>query len=430
MKRRPFFERYSLLILMVAFFLVPFGLRGARMAVRGMRNDVKDWLPDRFEETTELEWFREHFPEGTYVVLSWDGCTGAADDERFRLLLDKFHPETPPSQRSAVTLLGEARRETEVSFVSEDLGLYTRNFKANVSNARQEFIGNQYGFYVTGDYHQNWGGANEKWLKGNDDTWYYILPDGDIFRWRGMDTLVGKAGRILQRWGTGENKLVGEFVASTGEQDGPWYYTDPRRLEADLFSTVITGPSLLHELTRENGALEGEYDIAKDRLTGLLFGADEYQTCFLISLNGHGKENLHRIVGRGLMGKPPGKLHSMAVEAGLQPAALPSMLPPPLDLLFTKPAPKIGPELRLGGPPVEGVHQPLEGEAEQRHERATGRAARSGPGPGPGPGRPAVLLPAEGDRHARRRRRPCRPSRRPGRRYASRAHPGRRTRST
>ena len=48
---------------MVVFFLVPFALRGARMAVQGMKNDVKDWLPKEFEETKDLDEFRQLFPQ-------------------------------------------------------------------------------------------------------------------------------------------------------------------------------------------------------------------------------------------------------------------------------------------------------------------------------------------------------------------------------
>ena len=59
MQRPTFFARRAILILVVVFFFVPFALRGARMAVQGMKNDVKDWLPKEFEETKDLEEFRQ-----------------------------------------------------------------------------------------------------------------------------------------------------------------------------------------------------------------------------------------------------------------------------------------------------------------------------------------------------------------------------------
>ena len=80
MQKPTFFARRAILILVVVFFFVPFALRGARMAVQGMKNDVKDWLPKDFEETKDLDEFRQHFLSEQFVLVSWDGCYG--DDAR------------------------------------------------------------------------------------------------------------------------------------------------------------------------------------------------------------------------------------------------------------------------------------------------------------------------------------------------------------
>jgi hypothetical protein len=37
----------------------------------------------------------------------------------------------------------------------------------------------------------NWGGQQEKWLKGEDNRWFFILPTGDIYRWDGSRTASG-----------------------------------------------------------------------------------------------------------------------------------------------------------------------------------------------------------------------------------------------
>ena len=81
-RKRLFFDRYALIILMVVFFFVPFGMRGARMAINNMRNEVKDWLPDSFEETEELAVFREYFWGEGFLVVSWDGCAGLGQTRR------------------------------------------------------------------------------------------------------------------------------------------------------------------------------------------------------------------------------------------------------------------------------------------------------------------------------------------------------------
>ena len=92
-----FLRTSRLLVLMAIFFLAPFALRGARMALQSMKNDVKDWLPSDFKETAELDWFRDHFLGEQFVVVSWEGCTGRSDDESFMTLVDKLFPEVPPS---------------------------------------------------------------------------------------------------------------------------------------------------------------------------------------------------------------------------------------------------------------------------------------------------------------------------------------------
>ncbi len=99
MKRQNFFARKSFIILLAAVFLLPIALRGARTAVENNRNDVTAWLPDGFEETKELNWFREHFLGEQFVVISWEGCT--LDDPRVEMLARKLVPdsETPDNER-------------------------------------------------------------------------------------------------------------------------------------------------------------------------------------------------------------------------------------------------------------------------------------------------------------------------------------------
>src|SRR6188474_3461976 len=97
MPQRKFFARHALVILVAVFFLVPFGLRGARLALQGMKNDVKDWLPKDLDETKDLDEFRRHFLNEQFVLVSWDGCHGDAADQRYQMFVAKLLPETPPS---------------------------------------------------------------------------------------------------------------------------------------------------------------------------------------------------------------------------------------------------------------------------------------------------------------------------------------------
>jgi hypothetical protein len=37
-----------------------------------------------------------------------------------------------------------------------------------------------------GSYAANWGGWNEKWIKGDGNAWYFITPSGGFYEWSGQ----------------------------------------------------------------------------------------------------------------------------------------------------------------------------------------------------------------------------------------------------
>src|SRR5262249_857260 len=45
----------------------------------------------------------------------------------------------------------------------------------------------QLGLSFAGTYYTNSWGLNEKWLLGNSNQWYFILPNGELHRW--LDTV-------------------------------------------------------------------------------------------------------------------------------------------------------------------------------------------------------------------------------------------------
>lgn len=66
-------ERHSFAIFCVFAALLGLIVPGAILAVRSNTNDVKDWLPDAYQETTDLLWYQQHFGAGSdhAVVLTW-----------------------------------------------------------------------------------------------------------------------------------------------------------------------------------------------------------------------------------------------------------------------------------------------------------------------------------------------------------------------
>ena len=367
--KKPFFARHALTVLMVVFFLVPFAFRGARMAVQRMKNDVKDWLPSDFEETSDLDWFRSHFLGEQFVVASWEGCIGNLDDERFASFVDGFFPEVPPSviqkrkNRPADKPVEYPKWQSVVNraeFTDEDLQLYTRQLAVGDLPPEDEFIGNRLGLFSPDDDRFDWGGKQEKWLKGKNDRWYYILPNGDLYRWKGGSTIVQPMVDAIQRFSNGKS-VSGELVVSLGEVDGPWYYEKPSRLSARLIKSVTTGPGLLHLLTKQGGVIEGDPELAHERLGGVFFGADKKQTCLVITLTDAAKDDLRRCLGRGILGKPTGHVLKVAQAAGINLPPKPSLAPPFITAFM--PAEEVPtPTIKLGGPPVDNVAIDEEGQ--------------------------------------------------------------------
>lgn len=370
MTEKPtFFGRYAIIVLMVTFFLVPFAMRGARMAVLGMKNDVRDWLPKGFSETAELAWFRKHFLSEQFVVLSWEGCHGDADDHRYQLFIAKLQPEVPPSVVAAQKAeQAAAEQGTETSESTADENATAAAAPEPAANADEQaarptryvhsgdFIGDRLGLYLVhgknGEFstYDDWGHRGEKWLRGRldpnsdgvEECWYYITPDGDLYRWDGVDSPVASAYRHFMRKYSDE-PTTGEIVHAFGAVDGKWYHEDPRRLRAQLFKTVTTGPDVYASMTAPGGELgqdERSKAEAKRRLTGMLFGPDGKQTCLVVTLSEAAKHNLHLVLGRGKMGKPRGRLFEIAQESNIAEN-----------------------ELRLGGPPVDNVAIDEEGSA-------------------------------------------------------------------
>ncbi len=355
---RSFFARWGLWILCLVFFLVPFALRGARMAVERLENNVKDWLPPSFAETSELTWFGKHFLGEQFIVVTWQGCS--ADDPSYRLLAEKLRREIQPPE-----------------FVDQDIDPETlteeqrRAYRKQLHRVEARRLGNELGLFTTDDYRENWGGREERWLLDRHDRWYFITPDGKLYRWSGGNNLVGAILVGIRRL-LGDTEARGELVAQLGEppteNDQNDFYDDPRRLNARLFSSLTTGPDVLQELAQVGGPLwpiggdlseEERAELARhealERLTGTLFGPDGKQTCLIVTLTEEAKKDLRRVVGRGVLGKPRGRLIQMADDAGVEPPPSPPVTP------FT---PERQPErvLRLGGPPVDNVAIDEEGQ--------------------------------------------------------------------
>ncbi len=285
--KSDFIARRALLILCVLFFLVPFAMRGARMSWERTENRVKDWLPATLEETQDLAWFDRYFVnEQASVVLTWDGCS--EKDESFRLFVQKLRNEIKPADE------GVADEESTSLGGSESGGEATADRVAQRvrESALARQLGDELGLYDTGDYHANWGGLHEKWLRGTGQSWYYITPQGELYRWNGSSHVLGALSRWFRRTVLGDTALDGTLVARLGQPPTGVatnaFHDDPQRLVARVLRSVTTGPEVLAELSAPGGATwpAGEASEAEraqqarraalDRLNGTFFGPEPY----------------------------------------------------------------------------------------------------------------------------------------------------------
>ena len=67
-------NRWAYVVLGLLGCLLPLTALAVRAAIRSNSNDVRDWLPAHFPETTQYRWFREQFGSEEFVVVSWPGC--------------------------------------------------------------------------------------------------------------------------------------------------------------------------------------------------------------------------------------------------------------------------------------------------------------------------------------------------------------------
>lgn len=264
-RRGPLGISIALAILLAFFFTLPAAFRAARLSLGNKENDVKDWLPSDFPETAELEWFADHFAGESFVLATWDDCN--VNDQRLTLLATKLRHESDsydPSQDFAPELAESYRRARAV--------------------------GNELQLLRAGDDHLNWGGENEKWLSTPGGQWYYLLPDGRLFRWEEPQNAPYAALRAINK-ARGTYQLGGTFVTAFGKPPGEKsgeplanaFYNDLTLLTASLFHTVQTGETIVDELASEGGSLwpidltreDMRATVARrtamDRLTGTLF---------------------------------------------------------------------------------------------------------------------------------------------------------------
>lgn len=270
----PLVGSVAMLLLCTVFFLLPFALRGAKLALGDMQNNVADWLPDDYPETQELAEFRKYFFGDQFAVVSGPWCKEG--NPAYTNLVRKIREESLEYEK----VLNESQSDEEI---------------------RAHQLGDEYALMYTGNYHEDWGLQREKWLKGSRDKWYFINRNGELFRWDGQNNVVDGAQRKIERMVHGKNMANGTYITRFGappdDENGipnP-FYANPQKMCCRPFKSVVTGPMVFDQMAGEEGTLRigkfGEEDLstfeakieAHKRLTGAVFGptpADDFKWTF------------------------------------------------------------------------------------------------------------------------------------------------------
>ena len=90
--RKTFLENWATLILCLALFAMPFILTGTVRAFKVYKSDIRQWLPDGFEESRTYDSFLKRFGADEMLVLSWENCT--IDNPQVRKLQEALENAT------------------------------------------------------------------------------------------------------------------------------------------------------------------------------------------------------------------------------------------------------------------------------------------------------------------------------------------------
>ncbi|MEZ6132265.1 MAG: hypothetical protein R3C59_26690 [Planctomycetaceae bacterium] len=57
--------------------------------------------------------------------------------------------------------------------------------------ANEIALDDEFNFRAAGSQFYNWGGREERWFRGEDNGWFFIVPTGDVYRWNGSRQAEG-----------------------------------------------------------------------------------------------------------------------------------------------------------------------------------------------------------------------------------------------
>lgn len=136
-----FFKKYAKLILILFAISYPLVILGSNAAFETNSNRVKDWLPEGFEETKELEWFIRQFGGDDLMVVSWDGYV--VGNPKAQQLARKLEAAELEKNGKSIKLFREVRtahdaKERLKDILREAVGNQTEQWYEEKANSQLE----------------------------------------------------------------------------------------------------------------------------------------------------------------------------------------------------------------------------------------------------------------------------------------------------
>ncbi|MEZ6135700.1 MAG: MMPL family transporter [Pirellulaceae bacterium] len=399
----------ALILLMLIFFFVPFAGRGARMALQKTENNVKDWLPSDFRETEELSWFAKRFVSEQFIVATWEGCN--EDSQRLKMFVSKLKIEQAPGENVDKSTDAYRARQLGAEYA---LFLGNDDFQ-DWGGKNEKWLVDENGqyFYITPSGRlYRWEGSpnlvSAAWrgltraigsfqLDGKfvaafgtpgtevDPNPFWVDPrtlTAPLFKTieTGPDLVEQLAGGEDGPLTTPSEPEAGERIATarlTGTLFGPtvptgfsWKSADlPSVLSEEKMAELPEDWAASWDLIIEQGVAErfgGDFEAFRkadpidqaplwyEFFDAIAVAVPPRQTCVVLTLSDPARRNLGRVIGRGMLGQPKGRLFEIGEECGIASPPEPTTAPPPFSWMAAA-TPAVEPVIHIGGPPVDNV---------------------------------------------------------------------------
>eukprot|EP00913_Durusdinium_trenchii_P022824 g21428.t1 len=132
----------------------------------------------------------------------------------------------------------------------QDADGHAISYNVKVEGGPLHMLDAEHGFWSTGEYYDNYHGQNERWIRDHNNQWYYLLENGDLYRWEGS----------IQN-----SVLIAEL--GTEVYDDPSLLTDPEPLPISItiengVLTILAEEGFVGEVTLLLTADDGYEDFA------------------------------------------------------------------------------------------------------------------------------------------------------------------------